>query len=45
MCLSGRLVMKNLTPGNLNRLSQHEEDGRFWIFVLALIEGVDDNHG
>ena len=37
---------EELDPGNIgNRLTHHEEDGRFWVFILAFVEGVDDNHG
>jgi hypothetical protein len=37
---------EELDPGDHgNQLPQHEKDGRFWVFVLTLIEGVDHNHG
>jgi hypothetical protein len=36
---------EELDPGDLrNRLSQHEEHGRFRFFVSALVEGVDNDH-
>jgi len=28
-----------------NRLSQHEEDRRFWVFISALVESVNHNNG
>ena len=45
MCFSGRLVMKNLTGGTFGTDCPNEEHGRFWFFVSALVEGVDDDHG
>ena len=45
MCFSGRLVMKNLTRGTFETDCPNEKHGRFWLFVSALVEGVDDDHG
>ena len=37
---------EELDPGNLGkRPFEHEEGGRMWVFVIALVEGIYHNHG